>query len=282
MATLKDVRTQLIQIGLPAPSKQCLAAIPQSIKDHFLKALEDHQNPRNYSFLSCVLTLANEHNWNTLSANFSGLSILSLMNGALNYPLRIKSALELILDETGDQAKKKAASQWIISTFCETPKPTPADNTEKKQPFLNFKAYGSSFAFCFNASTKDDKPGIMIDAATSSGRTNDWANATHMWLDVAEIKLVYAVVRGFLKKATIKGHGKANEKALCIENQGEITFISLTNRLDRKYPARGVPLPKEKTASASIFLLQVLMVAYPGIPAIEIIETIKNAMSQNA
>lgn len=99
--------------------------------------------------------------------------------------------------------------------------------------FESYHIYGGKAAFCFSIdSTKgEEKPTIRIEAAKAlSERNYDWEHKISFQLTVAELPLVYGVFIGQLESVELVGHGRQNEKAFTIVDQGGHYFLSMRSR----------------------------------------------------
>jgi hypothetical protein len=169
---------------------------------------------------------------------------------AAEYVRRTISSLTLTQNTTpvqAEQAKTTAGMEDEPPNYEEDHGPHETQSQEQGGPAREYKSvhtYGSKAALCFSASTTrgdDVQHTVSIDGAMSSGvRVYDWKNKIIFQLTVQEIPLVIGVLHGFIDKLELKGHGRENEKALVIENQGNKYFISL---LCKGEAPRGVPVP---------------------------------------
>lgn len=155
------------------------------------------------------------------------------------------------------------------------PQPSPQGGAGEKK-YHSCHVYGSGYALCFNATEWDGKPGVMVDAAVSTGpKSYDWKNAVHVWLDTNEVGAVLAVFRRWRKGIEFAAHGSQNDKAFAIEFQGQHFFAKVTAKKAGNHPARAVKImPTDATAVSILFLTQ-LAESYPAIPLNELLATVR-------
>ena len=155
-------------------------------------------------------------------------------------------------------------------------RPQPAAQGAGDKKFHSCHVYGSGYALCFNATEWDGKPGVMVDAAVSTGpKSYDWKNAVHVWLDTNEVGAVLAVFRRWRKGIEFAAHGSQNDKAFSIEFQGQHFFAKVTVKKAGNHPARAVKImPTDATAVSILFLTQ-LAESYPAIPLNELLATVR-------
>ena len=153
--------------------------------------------------------------------------------------------------------------------------PTRAQGSQGK-PYHSCHVYGSSYALCFNATTRDGAPGVMVDAAVANGpKSYDWRNAIHIWLNVNEVGAVLAVFRRWRKGVEFGSHGAQNDKSFSIEFQGAHFYAKVAARKAPNDPTRAVKiLPTDATAVSILFLTQ-LADSYPAIPLTELLATVR-------
>lgn len=147
-------------------------------------------------------------------------------------------------------------------------------STDKK--YHSCHVYGSGFALCFNATEWEGKPGVMVDAAVSTGpKAYDWKNAIHVWLDVNEVGAVLAVFRRWRKGIEFGAHGSQNDKSFSIEFQGQHFYAKVSAKKAGTQPTRAVKImPTDATAVSILFLTQ-LAESYPAIPLNELLATVR-------
>lgn len=136
--------------------------------------------------------------------------------------------------------------------------------------------YGSGYALCFNATQWEGKPGVMVDAAVSTGpKSYDWKNAVHVWLDVNEVGAVLAAFRRWRKGIEFGAHGSQNDKSFSIEFQGQHFFAKVSAKKAGNHPARAVKIMPTDATEVSILFLTQLAESYPAIPLTELLATVR-------
>lgn len=178
-------------------------------------------------------------------------------------------------DAVPPPAERHQSAPYSDYSGVEAPSTTPRQSAESKK-FHSCHVYGSNYALCFNATEWEGKPGVMVDAATSTGpKSYDWKNAIHVWLDTNEVGAVLAVFRRWRKGIELAAHGAQNDKAFAIEFQGQHFYAKVTAKKAAQHPTRAVKiLPTDATAVSVLFLTQ-LAQSYPAIPLNELLATVR-------
>lgn len=163
----------------------------------------------------------------------------------------------------------------------------PAQSAPQAKPkdWRSVHVYGSKFALCFNAVTgQDGVPGVMVDAAvvTTQPRVYDWKNAIHIMLDVREVGAVLAVFRRWRRAAEFAAHGRMNDKAFSIEQQSGHVYCKVSAKVDGGQGMRAVQIQPLDVTKVALLFTEQLLLAHPGLPASEVLATIRAAHSEGA
>lgn len=137
-------------------------------------------------------------------------------------------------------AKREDRIDQITQPTLVQKKPT-AGESPAPQWGESFHVYGAKTALCFSEclTRQDEKATVMVEAAKSRGDSYDWATKLSLMFTVAELPLVLGLFMGYLDVLELKGHGKQNEKAVTLANQGNQFFISM---IARGQPPRAAPM----------------------------------------
>lgn len=151
-------------------------------------------------------------------------------------------------------------------------------NTSTDKSYESCHVYGSSYALCFNASEWDGKAGIMVDAAVcNSPKTYDWQNAVHLWLNANELGGILAVLRRYIPSIEFSAHGSRKEKSFSITRQEGCYYVKVICKGLTQHAIRGVKLMPNQVPELTILITKMLLAAYPGIPAEQVLATIEAA-----
>jgi len=155
-----------------------------------------------------------------------------------------------------------------------------AEPPNEKQ-YATCHVYGSSYALCFNAGDWDGKPGIMVDAAVSTGtRSYDWQNAVHLWLNANELGGLLAVLRRFIPEIEFRAHGQRNEKSFSITRQGTYYHVKVACHGLTTHGLRAVKLMPHQIPELTNLVMGVLVAAYPTVPPEQVLASIKSAYAE--
>lgn len=291
--TWGEVRAQLLMLSLPIPDKVDMDAIIKRDAEAFSNALRIAVNKEDgcESSLEYVkAAVVTTSPWmreglkklDIVACNPEMLAEIAKQEGATfwkavknateggsdskiaaEYVRRTISSLTITQNQPPAQAAQEKTSACVEDEpphYEENHEPHEMQSREQggaPREFKSVHTYGGKSALCFSASTTrgdDVQHTVNIDGAMSSGvRVYDWKNKVIFQLTVPEIPLVIGVLHGFIDKLELKGHGRENEKALVIENQGDKYFISL---LCKGESPRGVPVPAKDIYSIITLLLR--------------------------
>ena len=109
----------------------------------------------------------------------------------------------------------------------------------------SFHIYGGKAVVCVSESTTltGNKATISFEVAQRTGEGKaQWQDKISLMLTPVEQPLCLGVFLGLLEKMELKGHGKQQEKALTIVNQGKQFFLTM---IMRGQSPRAVPIPPE-------------------------------------
>ena len=135
--------------------------------------------------------------------------------------------------------------------------------------------YGSSFALCFNATSWNGTPGIMVDAASAQGpRSYDWKNAIHVWLAPIEVAATIAVLRKWRQSVEFAAHGTQNDKSFSIAFQKTHFFAKVSAKVDSG-KTRAVQINPSDATAVSILFLKQLGAAHRDIPLTELLAIVR-------
>ena len=122
---------------------------------------------------------------------------------------------------------------------------TVAPTTATRTFGASVHVYGLKAALCVSETTMPNstKATISFEVAqrTSEGKTL-WQDKIALMLSAHEHPLCLGVFLGYLQKMEIKGHGRQQEKAMTIANQGNQFFLTM---IVRGQSPRAVPIPAE-------------------------------------
>lgn len=306
LATAKEVAAAIASLGYQA-SSETLGAISRNCRDQFLTHLSNCITDNDPGAVSRkavdgLLRGLSPDSVNKLKAVVPDATIDMIVPIALKAPAKFLSAIEAA--STPEHPRHADAKDFLTAAFVATPAEavadqpaapsaavaTPGARAESQAPapasaqpasndtkaFRSVHVYGGSYALCFNAGEWEGKPGIMVDAAVSSGpKTYDWKRAAHIWLNVNEIGAALAVFRRWRKGVEFAAHGAQNDKVFSIEFQGQHFYAKVVAKKAEEHPTRAVKiLPTDATAVSVLFLHQ-LAAAYPAIPLAELMATVR-------
>lgn len=299
-ATLNDIKAALTAVQLPMPGVPALVAISKAWRDTFCQHLADCVTGKDADgskkkILEGLLSSLSPEVMTSLEKLGHRVELDVLVPIGLKFPTKFTSALTVALDaqhERNAEAKDFIAGLLVPPPPSAAPPPAePQVPTGSDEPVLqpepemaqsaarggdqyrSAHAYGSGFALCFNATIgTDGKPGIMVDAAVSSGpRTYDWKNAIHIMLDAREVACVLAVFRRWRKSVEFSAHGAQNDKSFLIEFQNTHFFCKVMAKKAGANSARAVKILPVDAHKIAVLFLEQLLLAYPNLPAAEVI-----------
>lgn len=313
-ATTKDVMTALVALGFQ-PQVETIKTISHCCRDQFLSHLAkcvsnldtDGMSMKAISSLIASLSAETLGRIRGIAADISPAQVAHV---ALRTPTKLASAISAAEDPAHPRhldAKEFLAevSRLEITTTVSAGAPqsavpgvalsreqkysnnAQAESTTSAAPrtssvprmearYNSCHVYGSAYALCFNAISRNGSPGVMVDAASSTGpRSYDWKNAVHVWLDTNEVGAVLAVFRRWRRSVEFSAHGPQNDKAFSLEFQEQHFFARVVAKGCEIHPARAVKiLPMDATAISILFLTQ-LAQSYPQIPLNELLATVR-------
>jgi hypothetical protein len=308
LKNLKDVHAALQTLGLTATT-DVLRTLSATCRDAFLGkltlAIDGDQN--SISQLEAMLGCFSADFRSQLAACGHSPAADLFAGVAANSPRRLLSAVAAAQEKS--HAGHAAAKSYLDSAFGSVPPPPPppipAESTrsdtppsaqrpapstappasaesqeqhESPRPFSSCHIYGSTYALCFNATAWNGEPGVMLDAAVSiAPKIYDWNNAVHFWINLNEVAGVLAVLRRFSAEITFAAHGSRNEKSFSIVRQDNGYYAKVTCKGETHHPIRGAKILPGQITQLSMLFLQVLLAGYPGIPAKEVIATVRSA-----
>ncbi|MDR2926126.1 MAG: hypothetical protein LBU76_09325 [Azoarcus sp.] len=292
-ATIKDVRAAISSLGLEM-TKDALGAVSRICRPLFLKTLEKCSAPNgadeaSLNFLGALTRCLSPNTVRQIEAIHPNATIDLVAKAAAAAPNRLLTALNAasnVNHARHDDAKSYLASLFPAKHFPKEPSkntdtlPAEGNAAEKSCRKGRFRqsvhVYGASYALCFNADHKEGEQGVMVDAAVQSGaKSYDWANATHIWLNINEAGAILAVLRRWRRSIELTNHGAQNDKSFLIELQGNHFFAKVTAKKTPSHPARAVKiLPTDASAVAILFLMQISR-NYPTIPLAQILDTVR-------
>lgn len=215
-----------------------------------------------------------------------------IVSALLQRPVKAGSAFQIACDAAN--AKHQEVIAWLETLFAALDphsQPTMAETKAGQIPSVatdseteeavgkSYKSrhvYGSSFGLCFNLSSYRGKAGVMVDAAVAIGPDNyDWNDAIHIWLNEMEIAACLAVLRKWQPRIELNNHGPRRDKSLVMESQGAKVFIKVGERSRKQHGLRAVQMLPGQTTAVAIFMMDALKECYPGVPLMEIVETIR-------
>lgn len=310
LATAKDVNAALKAIGLPEQPMPVLQAISQANREAFLERISHcvtrkDEDGKFRQWLDAVLDSVKEETLATVHGmGYTHVTLNQMARCAIGAPVRFSSAIKAASDPA--HASHAAAKAYLDSLLvsAETPAAPEAEKPQQRAPlssvpkhpdvqnavdrpapaptrspspeaaYASHHAYGSNAALCFNAinGRNNGKPGIMVDAAVCfGGKTYDWQNATHLWLDEREVASVLAVFRRWRKGVEFNAHGSQNDKSFFLEYQGGYFFAKLTSKKTPLSPVRAVKIMPPDAHKIALLFLQQLLAAYPDLPHSEVL-----------
>lgn len=291
-ATAREVAAAVSSLGYQV-SHDTLGAISRNCRDEFLEHLsrcvtsQDREGSSS-KFISNLIRCLSPETIKRLKVISPGVTSDHIVPHATTKPTRLLSAIDVATNR--EHPRHEEAKSYLFSLFPipdepSNPAPSPApvaraadkeDSAGTDKKFHSCHVYGSSYALCFNATSWDGKPGVMVDAAVANGpKSYDWKNATHLWLDTNEVGAVLAVFRRWRTSVEFSAHGAQNDKSFSLEFQGQHFFAKLSARKAASHPARAVKiLPTDATAVSILFLTQ-LANSYPAIPVNELLQTVR-------
>lgn len=308
LATLGEITAALEAQKLPTVDKTVIAAISRSCRDDFLGHLaacisgQDNDGAR-HQYLQGLLCCLTDEARGALGAMQISPKLEDLVLVASKTPARLASAIAAGHDPA--HPRHAEAKEYLKSVLIPPPLPPaeapPAEKPPASSPqanqsspnapiappaeesgatnerFRSAHVYGNNFALCFNAGIgRDNRPGIMVDAAVSTGPRNyDWRNAIHIWLNENEVACALAVFRRYRKSVEFSAHGAANDKSFFLEYQDGNFFCKVCAAKAPKDRTRAVKIIKLDANQVSILFLEQLLLAYPQVPPSEVLEQVR-------
>jgi hypothetical protein len=311
LSSAKDVAAALASIGITPPAIHAIAAISRNCRDEFLGGLsacianQDVDGAKRKFIDGLLACLADD-----VCASLTTLGFKpqydKLVVAGQKQPQRFLSAVRAASDPAHENnapamayLKERLADLHApASTAPEAPaeakrgqqppaqKHGPADPVAAPQPdgqptpradasgaYRSYHVYGSGYALCFNAGEWDKRPGVMVDAAVSSGtKAYDWKNAVHIWLSAKEVAAVLAVFKKKRSRVEFSNHGAQNDKAFALEFQKAHFFCKVSVRKAPSHPARAVKILPEDAMGVAVLFMEQLLLAYPNVPAQEVLQ----------
>lgn len=128
----------------------------------------------------------------------------------------------------------------------------------KKQYGESIHVYAGKAALCFAEcmTRQEDKATLMIEVAQAAGEGYNWQDKIMLMLTPAELPLVLGLFVGYLDKLELKGHGRQQEKAMTLTNQGDQFFVTM---IMRGRPPRAVPVPAKDSYPVLTMLLRQML-----------------------
>ena len=152
--------------------------------------------------------------------------------------------------------------------------PSPA-TSEPKQYGESVRVFAGKAALCVteNTTPSGGKHTVTFEVAqTDSEGKAQWNNKVALMLTIPEQVLVLGVLRGFLNKVELKGHGAQHDKAMTIVNQGDRFFLTM---IKRGQPPRAIPVPAAYSYPIITMLLNQMKRNDPHL-SVEMLERIVN------
>lgn len=304
-STTREVAAAIASLGFQ-PSTITLEAISRTCRDEFVEHLArcvsgQDTDDTSKKFVGNLIRCLSPDTLNRLKAIVPTVLPDQVVPLARQIPARLLSAIEAASDPAHAKhsealaflqsklpshtaeppqrlAEPLATLEGLPSEYQARCRPEPTTHAPEPQgkPYHSCHVYGSSYALCFNATTRDGTPGVMVDAAVSNGpKSYDWRNAIHIWLNVNEVGAVLAVFRRWRKSVEFGSHGAQNDKSFGIEFQGAHFYAKVSARKEPNHPTRAVKiLPTDATAVSILFMTQ-LADSYPAIPLNELLATVR-------
>lgn len=140
------------------------------------------------------------------------------------------------------------------------------NDTAKKQYGESIHVYAGKAALCFAEcmTRQEDKATLMIEVAQASGDVYNWQDKIMLMLTPSELPLVLGFFVGYLDKLELKGHGRQQEKAMTLTNQGNQFFITM---IMRGQAPRAVPVPAKDSYPVLTMLLRQMLKNDPHLTA---------------
>ena len=114
---------------------------------------------------------------------------------------------------------------------------------ESRQYGESVRVFAGKAALCVteNTTPSGGKNTVTFEVAqTDSQGKAQWNNKVALMLTIPEQVLVLGVLRGFLSKVELKGHGTQHDKAMTLVSQGDRFFLTM---IKRGQPPRALPVP---------------------------------------
>lgn len=151
----------------------------------------------------------------------------------------------------------------------------------KKQYGESIHVYAGKAALCFAEcmTRQGDKATMMIEAAQATGDSYNWQDKIMLMLTPAELPLVLGFFVGYLEKLELKGHGRQQEKAMTLTNQGNQFFVTM---IMRGQAPRAVPIPAKDGYPVLTMLLRQMLKNDPHLTAQLILQFSKRICDMHA
>lgn len=279
--TANSINRTLAERDLPTLTRDSLAALSAVCRDRFVAALErcppaSDPPSADRDFLQRVLRAAAPATQETLAAAGLQLAPEAVLRLAIERPTRLFSALN-ILQQPG-HPKREVVIAALASVAIPVQEPAPAapppvpapivtPTQEPPKVFRSEHVYGANHAMCWNAIRgKDGVPGIMVDAARSAATGYDWPAAAHLWLSIAEVMRVYAVLRHATPQCEFSGHGSRHNKSFSLEWQKQFLYCRVADGAT----LYGVRITRQDATRLAVLCFEQMIQAYPNMPPAEL------------
>lgn len=286
----RDVLAILRDHDVAVPCQQGLAAIQSHARDLFLNCLSALDTTANekavvalrsmlYAVSGDTIALLASHN---LVVSHDELAMIagvrprllsehleSLKNGDSAARLAGLNGVRALLPGASGVGDPMSSNRAANGASCQH-----VGRSEKR--YASVHVYGANYALCFNVGSRTSVPGIMLDAAVCVSAGYDWAQAIHVWLSVAEVGELLAVLRRWRKSLILANHGRSNEKSFEVHQQGDHLFARVSVRSRDTHSVRGVRLHRSDAQSVAMACIQVLRLAHPELPIDEVLNCLRD------
>jgi len=184
-------------------------------------------------------------------------------------------------DNVRELRPEKQSPEMAAPTQAGSPATERPADAAKKQYGESIHVYAGKAALCFAECTtrQGDKATLMIEAAQASGDGYNWQEKIMLMLTPAELPLVLGFFVGYLEKLELKGHGRQQEKAMTLTNQGNQFFITM---IMRGQAPRAVPMPAKDGYPVLTMLLRQMLKNDPHLTAQLILQFSKRICDMHA
>jgi hypothetical protein len=304
-ASVKDINAALRALGHEPLETDALVAVSQVAREPFLELLQscvqnagaEGSKKKLADWIACI-NVRSRASIATLGLKENLQAMASI---GYKRPNRFLTALAAASDS--NHARHAEAKAFVSEALSATPMPVspassgddtrqeqlplsppptsttsarPSSQKEGQREFDTYKVYGANYVLCFNAiDGKDQRPGIMVDAAYSASGVNRWEDAIHLWLDERELGGVLAVFRRWCPSVEYANHGPRKDKVFKLEWQRTHFFCSVSERGARAHPVRGVKIEVSHANMLAGMTMRQLIAAQPTIPPDQVFETIR-------